>query len=169
MPIERSAGAVIFRKEPSSAKATEDKGNKIYYLLLRYPSTTRGAKKDYWDLPKGHPEKGEKELDAVRREVEEETGLKDIEFIEGYKEWVKYFFKFQGKTIFKIVTFYLCKTKTKEVKISGEHIGYKWLSYEEALKQLTFKNAKEILRKANDFLNSQFRIQNAKLQFKIQK
>jgi hypothetical protein len=67
-------------------------------------------------------------------------------------ETIKYFFKFQGKNILKFVTFYLAETKTKEIKISWEHIGYKWLPYQEAFKQLTYKNAKEILKKANQFL-----------------
>lgn len=143
MPIEKSAGAIIFRKE----------NKKIYYLLLHYPSSAK-APKDYWDLPKGHVEKGEKELDTVRREVEEETGLKDIKFIEGFKEWIKYFFKFRGKNVLKFVTFYLGETKTKTVKVSFEHLGFEWLPYEAALKRLTFKNAKEILQKANDFLST---------------
>ena len=142
MPVEKSAGAVIFRREK----------DKIKYLLLHYPSATRRPN-DYWDLPKGHIEGKEKIEETARREVEEETGLKDIKFVKGFKEWIKYFFKFKVKTIFKIVTFLLAETKTSEVKISGEHIGYKWLSYEEALEQLTFKNAKEILKKANDFLS----------------
>ena len=96
MPVEKSAGAIIFRRE----------NDKIYYLSLHYPSSaTRAAAKgeeegkpssskapkEYWDLPKGHIEKGEKEIETVRREVEEETGLKDIEFLEGFKEWIKYF------------------------------------------------------------------------------
>jgi len=142
MPVERSAGAIIFRKE----------NNKIYYLLLHYP---RGARKPhpYWDFPKGHIEKGEKLEETAKREVEEETGNKDVKFTEGFKEWIKYFFRAEGKTIFKIVTFFLAETKTKEVKISQEHIGYKWLSYEQSLKQLTFKNAKQILKKANNFLS----------------
>lgn len=143
MPIEKSAGAIIFRKEK----------NKIYYLLLHYPGVSHRAEKDYWDFPKGHIEKGEREIETVRREVFEETGLKDIEFIEGFKEGIKYFFKFRGKNILKFVTFYLAETKIKDVKISFEHLGYKWLSFEEAIKKLTFKNAKEILRKANNFLS----------------
>jgi len=142
MPIEKSAGAVIFSKDEDIIK----------YLLLHYPSTTRGAEKDYWDFPKGHIEKGEKEIETVKREVEEETGLKDIKIVEGFKEWIKYFFKFQGKNIFKIVTFYLAETKEKDVQVSGEHLGYEWLPYEDAIKQLTFKNAREILKKANNFL-----------------
>lgn len=141
MPVERSAGAIIFRKE----------NEKIYYLLLHYPSSAR-AKKPYWDLPKGHIEKGEKEVDTVKREVEEETGLKDAKIIKGFKEWIKYFFKFKGENVFKIVVFYLAEAKTGNVKISEEHIGYNWLPYEEALAKLTFKNAKEILKKANKFL-----------------
>jgi len=141
MPVEKSAGAVIFRKE----------GSKPLFLLLHYPSNTKSPK-EYWDLPKGHIEKGERELETVEREVEEETGLNDVKFIEGFKEWIKYFFRWKSKNILKFVTFYLAETKEKNVKISEEHIGYKWLSYEEAIDQLTFKNAKEILKKANDFL-----------------
>jgi len=145
MPRETSAGAVIFRKN----------NNEIYYLLLHYEA-------GHWDFPKGHIEKGESEEDTVRREVEEETGIKDIKIIEGFKEWIKYTFrrtyglkkeeKEKPEWVFKIVTFYLAETETKEVKISFEHTGFKWLPYNEALKQLTFKKAKEILEKAHHYL-----------------
>lgn len=145
MPKETSAGAVVLRKEDS----------KIYYLLLHYKS-------GHWDFPKGHIEEGESEEETVKREVAEETGIKDIKIVGGFKKWIKYFFrrtydlkrpeKKKAPWVFKIVIFYLVETKTKEVKISFEHIGFKWLSYEEALKQITFKNGKEILKKANDFL-----------------
>ena len=142
MPIEKSAGAVIFRKE----------GNKIYYLLLHYPSSAK-APKEYWDFPKGHIEKGENLEETVKREIEEETGLTDIKFVEGFKEGIKYFFKFKEVNILKFVTFYLVKTKTKDIKISREHLDYKWLFYKEAIEKLTFKNAKEILKKANDYFS----------------
>lgn len=145
MPREKSAGAVIFRKE----------NNEIYYLLLHYEA-------GHWDFPKGHVEEGESEVETVKREVKEETGIEDIKIIKGFKEWIKYFFRStyglkkekrkKASLVFKIVTFYLAETKTKEVKISFEHIGYKWLPYEQSLEQLTFKKAKEILKKANDFL-----------------
>jgi len=142
MPLEKSAGAIIFRRE----------GNKIYYLLLHYPSNAK-APKEYWDLPKGHIEEGEKLEETVKREVAEETGLKDIEFVDGFKEWIKYFFKFGGRNILKFVTFYLAETKEKDVKVSFEHLGFEWLSYEKAIKKLTFQNAKKILKKANEFLS----------------
>lgn len=138
MPLEKSAGAIIFRKE----------GNKIYYLLLHYP---RGARKPkpYWDFPKGHIEKGEKELATVKREVKEETGLESLKFIADFKERIEYFFKREGKNILKIVTFYLAETKEKDIKISSEHVGFKWLPYRKALEQLTFQNAKKLLQKAD--------------------
>ncbi|MBI2624863.1 MAG: NUDIX domain-containing protein [Candidatus Nealsonbacteria bacterium] len=143
MPLEKSAGAVVFRKENS----------KIYFLLLHYQSGSRRPR-PYWDFPKGHIEKGEGPDDAARREIKEETGLEDIEFIPGFKEIIKYFFRFKGKTIFKTVIFYLAKTREKKVEISFEHKGFKWLACEEAKSQVTFKNAKEILQKANEFILS---------------
>ena len=141
MPVEKSAGVVIFRKE----------GGKIFYLLLHYQS---GAKRPhpYWDFPKGHIEKGEKPGDTAVREVREETGLKDIKLVEDFKETIRYFFRYEKNNILKFVTFFIAGTKTKKVKISFEHIGYKWLPYKEALEQLKIKNAKEILKKANGFL-----------------
>ena len=151
MPVERSAGAIIFHKPRSRTSSLRGKNKEIKYLLLHYPSGSRTSR-DYWDLPKGHIEENEDETDTVIREVKEETGLENIKIIEGFKEFIKYFFKSKGKTIFKTVVFYLAETGDQDVKVSFEHTGYKWLLYEEALSQLTFKNAKEILKKANEFL-----------------
>lgn len=141
MPKEKSVGAVIFAisaKEP-------------LYLLLHYPSSG-GEKKPYWDLPKGHVEKGESEHDTARREVKEETGLENIWFVKGFRESIHYFFRVENQTVSKIVVFFLAKSDTQKVAISEEHIGYQWLPYEKALKQVKFENAKRLLRKANSFL-----------------
>jgi len=143
MAKEISAGAIIFRKE---------KG-RILYLLLSYTSSGR-IKREYWGFAKGHIEAGENAARAARREIEEETGLKDINFIKGFRETEKYFFIRGKEKIFKVVIFFLAKTQTKEIKLSFEHKDFQWLSYEEAVKRLTFKNAKKILKKANDFLIS---------------
>ncbi len=144
MPTEKSAGVVIFRREKDTIK----------YLLLHYPRGFRRTD-SYWDFPKGHIEKGETEGRAMRREAFEETGIKDLILVPKFCEVIKYFFKFEGKNILKFVTFYLTETKTNDVKISGEHIGYQWLPYGEALEQLKFQNAKKILKKANDFLSKE--------------
>jgi 8-oxo-dGTP pyrophosphatase MutT (NUDIX family) len=144
MPIEKSAGAVIFYKDNVS------KG--IFYLLLHYPNISHRADKDYWDLPKGHLERGETSEEAARREVKEETGL-DIEILPNFKETIRYFFRWEGKNVLKFVTFFWAETKSKEVEISDEHIGFEWLPFEEAVAKVAFKNAKEMIKKANNYLN----------------
>ena len=83
--------------------------------------------------------------------------------IDGFKEYSKYFFRksygLEGKAkkkapwVFKLVVFYLAETPTEEVKISKEHKGFAWLPYEQAIKKLTYKNAKELLKKANDYIS----------------
>ncbi|MDP2641026.1 MAG: bis(5'-nucleosyl)-tetraphosphatase [Candidatus Yanofskybacteria bacterium] len=138
---EKSAGAVIVRMEQQVP----------FFLLLHYPSARR-AKREYWDLPKGHMEKGETEQETARREVEEETGLSDIVFEESFREPIHYTFQFQEKRISKTVIFFLARTNQEQVKISHEHVGYIWLPYEEALERLTFANARRVLKAAQKFL-----------------
>ena len=133
---ERSAGAVLFREENS---------NRLY-LLLHY--TTK-----HWDFPKGNIEEGEDELSTVKREVKEETGITDLEFIDGFKRVIEYYYKRLGILVHKQVIFYLAKTREKDVKLSYEHIGYKWLPYEEAYNTLTYDNSKKILKDAEVFLS----------------
>ena len=155
MPREKSAGAIIFRKEA---------GN-IYYLLLHYPSLNR--KGGHWEFAKGHIEEGESDEETIRREVEEETGIKDIKIIPGFKQYIKYFFRQykdnvseedrkNNKTpwIFKLVVFYVVQTNTKDVKISPEHVGFVWLPIDEAIKKTTFKNSKILLKEADNFILS---------------
>jgi len=134
--MERSTGAVIFHDDSERE-----------FLLLHYES-------GHWDYVKGHIENDESEIRTLIRETEEETGIKeeDIKIIDGFKEKIEYFYRHEGKVVKKEVVFYLARSKTKYVKISHEHIGYKWLPYDEALNQLTFKNAKDILKKADIFL-----------------
>ena len=135
MAKEKSCGAVVFRKQKGV----------VQYLLLHY---TAGN----WDFPKGAQEKKETEEQAAAREVKEETGIEDIEFVEGFKESVKYFYKKGEETIFKEVIFFLVQSLTEHVTLSSEHIGYAWLSYDNAFKKLTFNTSKELLRKSNQFL-----------------
>lgn len=145
MPREKSAGAIIFRMENGVP----------HYLLLHYPAINR--KGGHWEFAKGHIEEGENYEQTVKREVEEETGLKDIEIIPGFKEHIKYFFrekrdKKDSGWIFKLVTFFVAQTKSKDVKISAEHIGFDWLELDQAVKKTTYKNSKELLKKANEFI-----------------
>ena len=162
MPREKSAGAIIFRMENGVP----------HYLLLHYPSMNR--KGGHWEFAKGHIEEGEDYERTVKREVAEETGLSDIKIIPGFKEHIKYFFREKRKEkslptlptgqaggrqekpawIFKLVTFFIAETKTKNIKLSPEHINFLWLPFEEAYKKITYKNSKELLKKTNNYLIS---------------
>jgi 8-oxo-dGTP pyrophosphatase MutT (NUDIX family) len=135
-------------------------GGTIYYLLLRYPALSHRAKKDYCDFSKGHLEAGESDVEAMRREVKEETGIADLEIAKGFRETIKYFFVVGDRKIFKIVSYYLAETKTTDVKISSEHTGYAWLPFGEAVKALSFSNAKKILKKADSLLLKKLKDQN---------
>jgi len=135
VPVEHSAGAVLFRKEEVQ----------VFYLLLHY-------EEGHWGSSKGHIEKGETIEETARREIREETGLTDLQFSAGFKETNKYFFIAEGQRIFKTVVFLLAETRTKKIKISFEHIGYAWLPYADALERMTFKDEKEVLRKADQFI-----------------
>ena len=129
----------------SQGFSSEQKAGSVKYLLLHYGE-------GHWDFPKGNQEKNETEEQTAAREIKEETGIEDIEFVEGFKETVKYFYKKDEETVFKEVAFFLAQSATEHVTLSKEHIGYAWLSYEHANKKLTFNNAKELLMKANQFL-----------------
>lgn len=140
----KSAGAIVFRKE----------GKKILFLLLGY-----GIKeKFWWDFPRGQMEKNERKLETAKREIFEETGLKDLKFVKGFREGYKYYFRNhkseKKELIFKENVIYLAETKTRKIKLSFEHHNFVWLPYREALRKLTYKNSKEILRKAYQYLKN---------------
>ena len=132
---EKSAGAVIFREN----------SNGIVFLLLNYPS-------GHWDFVKGKIEKDEDPIQTVIREAEEETGISDLSFIDGFEEWIEYDFQFEGELIHKKVIFYLARTNTEKITISHEHLDYVWLDYKNALEKVTYQNAKSILSKAHELI-----------------
>jgi bis(5'-nucleosidyl)-tetraphosphatase len=134
---EKSCGAVVY------AKTSE-----VKYLLLQYEA-------GHWDFVKGNVEEGEIESQTTLRELREETGIADARFIDGFKERIGYFYKRRNLTVSKQVIFFLMEAKNTHIKLSFEHVGYEWLPYERALQRLTFKNARDVLQKAYNFLQKQ--------------
>ncbi len=133
---ERSAGAVLFSETSSGT----------VFLLLNYPS-------GHWDFVKGNIEDGESLRQTVVREIKEETGISDVEFVEGFEDKIEYHYQRDGELVHKQVAFFLAKTKTTDVKISHEHLGFVWLGFDDALKKLTYKNARSILKKVKKLYN----------------
>ena len=73
MPEVKSCGLLIVRGEPVRE-----------FLLMRHA--------DRWDLPKGHVDPGETEMQCALRELREETGIAatDIELIDGFRFTTQY-------------------------------------------------------------------------------
>ena len=137
MGEEKSAGIVLFRNIL----------DKIEFLLLNYPQ-------GHWDFIKGKIEQNETPHETALRETKEETGISNIEFVDGFEESVEYDFRFKNEDIHKKVIFFLAKTSEKKISLSHEHNDYLWLGYDDALKKTTFRNAKNVLSKADKFLSS---------------
>jgi len=137
MPQEFSAGIIGFKR-----------ANGTKFLLLKYP-------KGYWGFSHGMIERGESSHDAAIREFKEETGLGLKKVFEGFKEISEFFYRKEGKVVHKEVTFYLGESEEGEVKLT-EHTDYGWFSFEESSEKLQFKNDKEILKRANDFLTKYY-------------
>ncbi|MBC8251617.1 MAG: NUDIX domain-containing protein [Candidatus Nitrosopelagicus sp.] len=136
MKEEISAGIILFN---------EVKERK--FLLLNYPSK-------HWDFVKGKMEKGETFHETALRETNEETGITDVEFLDGFKQEIEYYFRADNQDIHKKVIFFLGKTKTSDVMLSHEHLDFMWLDYEDALKKITYNNAKNLLKKSSEFLDN---------------
>jgi bis(5'-nucleosidyl)-tetraphosphatase len=131
---ENSAGAVVYRDTDAGRK----------YLLLQ--NTGR------WDFPKGGVEPGESELQTVRREVEEETGITDLRIVPGFRKVIEYFYRRDGKNIHKQVVYLLAATDHEAIKISFEHQGFGWFPYQEALRRASYENSKVTLGEAEKFI-----------------
>lgn len=136
---EKSAGIIVFYQPEASPPK---------YLLLHYQS-------GHWGFPKGHIEKGETEEQTVLRELFKETGLQHVFMLGGFKGSINYYFTKKGdQPVYKEVVFFLAQSPSKNVTISDEHIGFRWLPYETALKAITFKNEQDLLKKADEWIRT---------------
>jgi len=140
---ETSAGAVLYRINENIH---------IEYLILNYSF-------GHWDFPKGNIESGETEIETIKREVFEETGINDINIITDFRQQISYKYRKKSKIVNKSVIYYLAETKSRQVILSFEHNDYSWLGYNDALKKLSFENSRKVLKSANDFLSSQSKAQ----------
>lgn len=87
-----------------------------------------------WDFPKGLCEAGESPLQAARREVTEETGIRALEF-----PWGEIFFETGPYSRGKTARYFLARTAETQVVMGippgasrPEHHEYRWVSFDEA-------------------------------------
>tara|TARA_B100000029_G_C17120236_1_gene794787 strand:+ start:83 stop:517 length:435 start_codon:yes stop_codon:yes gene_type:complete len=138
--MEKSCGVVLLNSDK--------------VLVLQYAAGQRDGHLDlkgHWDFPKGHVDKGEKEIETAIRELEEETGIRDTVFFEGFRKTINYTFQKGNARVRKEVAFFLAKTAEEKVRLSHEHVDYEWLDFESASERLTYDNARSVLKEAIDF------------------
>lgn len=137
MVREKSVGAIIFYVQ----------GSTISYLVLQYRH--RG-----WEFARGHVEPGEDERETAQREITEETGLSDLQFVDGFREEKTWqFTNPEGDLVSKQAVFYLARSYTMDITLNNENLDYKWLPYQSTYSILAFDESKDILAKAQQHIN----------------
>lgn len=128
MKREFSAGGIVFN----------DKGQVL---------VTQHSQNKHWSFPKGLIDPGQTSQQAAIREVKEEGGV--VAEIIGKVGYSKYVYTLNGEKIFKIVTYFLMKYVSGDIKGHDWEVSdIGWYEPEEALKKLSFNQDKQLLKKA---------------------
>ena len=124
------------------------KEEQIYFLLIKHAG-------GHWAFPKGHPDKHETEIQTARRELLEETGIKDIELIAD-KILLEDRYKFsghKGELVHKEVYYYIAEAHSEEVKVDGKEISdYKWCTLQESIPHFIHTETITLINKAYKFI-----------------
>ena len=124
----------------------------IKYLVLKRKWHWKG-----WEFPKGGVEKGETDIETVKRETREETGQEAFN-IKKFNIFGKYkydkLYKDRPGYMGQSYELYSVEVRGSRVKIDKkEHSAYKWLSFRDAMKILTWDDQKKCLQIVNDYLS----------------
>jgi dATP pyrophosphohydrolase len=120
----------------------------FHYLLLKRTPERDG----FWQPVTGGLEEDETVVEALEREVLEETGIKRIVRI---VEDVHYF-EYSAPHFIKEHVFSVEINPNEKIVIDGkEHCRFRWCSFQEAMKLLKWNENKEALSRLNKILNAQ--------------
>ena len=137
MNYEKSCGFVVYKKID----------NINYYLLIKSLNGDVG-------FPKGHMELGETEIETAIRELKEETNV-EVNVINGFRYQIEYKLPNKIDTIKQSIYFLGEYISGDIIKQDIEVSEARFVSYSEALDLLTFNDTKNILIKAEEFINKQ--------------
>ena len=141
---EQSFGVIpIQRKKNETSETSEaSETDEILFLLIKH-------RNGHWAFPKGHANVGETDVETARRELREETGIKEVTvnpkkaFEERYSKpkWRE-----PNKIIIKTVRYFLGEVTNPKLKLQASEIcDAKWVTYAEARKLITFDASRALL------------------------
>jgi len=137
MKKTHSAGGVV----------TNDKGE---VLVVSQHGTS-------WSLPKGHIDRGESVLVAAKREIYEESGIRDLEFVRELGKYERYRIGVDGgddRSELKVITMFLFRTREKSLKpVDRENPEARWVEKSKVAPLLTHKKDKEFFRRVEESLS----------------
>ena len=111
----KACGILVTRGRPTTS-----------FLLMRHHNR--------WDLPKGHLDEGESEMQCALRELREETGIgpDDIELDDTFRFTIEYDVdsKRFGERCHKTVVFFLARLVRDVAIAPTEHPGYQWFAWQ---------------------------------------
>ncbi len=146
---ENSAGVIPFRR-------VGDRGR--VYLVL-HSATVRNPRAK-WEFPKGGMEAGETTRKTAAREFQEETGLVDWSFREGFERSLTYTYVRRGRKVLKTVTYYLVEVFTDAAPVQSiEHVDdhsgqwFRWGTFEEITRLLYHAKIRQVFAEANQWLD----------------
>ncbi len=137
---DKAIGVIVYFEFPRSTK----------YLIVKH-------KKGHWSFAKGHKEKDETSIQTARRELFEEAGIKEVEFLaKKILAREKYFFRDRNKSkVKKVVSYFIAKSGTSKIRIDNkEIINYKWCTLNAAERILTYKQSRKIIKKVDKLIRN---------------
>lgn len=109
---------------------------------------------NHWGFPKGKANPSETPLESAKRELQEETGLNILQIFNDVPLIEQYTFRRDREIVQKTVQYYAARVEGP-LQLQAEEIrDARWLNFDEALKQLSFKEARHILRQSIRMLQS---------------
>jgi 8-oxo-dGTP pyrophosphatase MutT (NUDIX family) len=111
----KSCGVLVVREAPRRS-----------FLLMKHARR--------YDLPKGHMNSGESEIECALRELFEETGIRrdEIELDPAFRHEEKYetkYARFGSRFVEKTLVIFLGRLLKDRPIVPSEHMGYEWVDW----------------------------------------
>ena len=113
---------------------------------------------DSWSLPKGHKDPEEVPLETAKREIYEESGISQLEYIRDLGTYQRFRYKqgIENKEVRKNIPIFLFRTNQIELKpVDPENPEARWVDKDKVVELLSFPKDKEFFQGVlNQYLNN---------------